>query len=52
MERVVKLEVKRGWGEVETIKIGRVQRRVLGLTAEEVGSRSWRTKSCLANSRA
>ena len=26
-----------GWGEVETIEVGHLQRRVVGLTAEEVG---------------
>ncbi len=25
------------WGEVETIEVGRLERRVVGLTAEEVG---------------
>jgi hypothetical protein len=34
---VGKLEAKRGWGEVETIEVGRLQRRVVGLTAEEAG---------------
>ena len=33
----VKLEAKSGWGEVETIEVGRLERRVVGLTAEEVG---------------
>jgi len=37
MEWVVKLEAKSGWGEVETIEVGRLERRVVGLTAEEVG---------------
>jgi hypothetical protein len=37
MEWVVKLEAKSGWGEVETIEVGRFKRRVVGLTAEEVG---------------
>ena len=37
MEWVVKLEARSGWGEVETIEVGRIQRRVVGLTAEEVG---------------
>jgi len=37
MEWVVKLEAKSGWGEVETIEVGRLQRRVVGLTGEEVG---------------
>jgi hypothetical protein len=34
---IIKLEAKSGWGEVETIEIGRLNRRVVGLTAEEVG---------------
>jgi hypothetical protein len=34
---VVRLEAASGWGEVETIEIGRLERRVVGLTAEEVG---------------
>ena len=37
MEWVVKLETRNGWGEVETIEVGRLDRRVSGLTAEEVG---------------
>jgi hypothetical protein len=37
MEWVVKLEAKSGWGEVETIEVGRLKRRVVGLTAAEVG---------------
>jgi hypothetical protein len=37
MEWVVKLEAKSGWGEVETIEVGRLERRVVGLTAEGVG---------------
>jgi hypothetical protein len=37
MEWVVKLEAKSDWGEVETIEVGRLERRVVGLTAEEVG---------------
>jgi hypothetical protein len=37
MERVVKLKAKSGWGEVETIQGGRFNRRVVELTAEEVG---------------
>lgn len=37
MEWVVKLEAKNGWGEVETIEVGRRERRVVGLTAKEVG---------------
>jgi hypothetical protein len=37
MEWVVKLEAKSGWGEVETIEVGRIERRVVGLTAAEAG---------------
>ncbi len=37
MEWVIKLEAKSGWGEVETIEVGRLERRIVGLTAEEVG---------------
>jgi hypothetical protein len=37
MEWVVKLEAQSGWGEVETIEVGRLKRRVVGLTAAEVG---------------
>jgi hypothetical protein len=36
MEWVVKLKAKSGWGEVETIEVGTIKRRVVGLTAEEV----------------
>jgi hypothetical protein len=37
MEWVLKLEAKSTWGEVETIEVGRLERRAVGLTAEEVG---------------
>jgi hypothetical protein len=37
MAWVVELEAKSGWGEVGTIDVGRSKRRVVGLTAEEVG---------------
>lgn len=37
MEFVVKLETKCGWGEVETIEVATIKRRVVGLTEEEVG---------------
>jgi len=37
MEWVVKLEARSGWGEVETIEVATIKRRVVGLTAEEVG---------------
>jgi hypothetical protein len=34
---VLKLETRNGWGEMKTIEVGRLERRVVGLTAEEVG---------------
>ena len=37
MEWVLKLEARSGWGEVETVEVGRVERRVSGLTAEGLG---------------
>jgi hypothetical protein len=37
MEWVLKLEASNGWGEMETIEVGRLERRVVGLTAEELG---------------
>jgi hypothetical protein len=37
MECVIKLEAKSGRGDVETIEVGKFERRVVGLTAEEVG---------------
>jgi hypothetical protein len=37
MEWVLKLEARNGWGEVETIEVGRLERWVVGLTAEELG---------------
>ena len=37
MEWTIKLEARRGWGEVETIEVGRLKRRFAGLTAGEVG---------------
>jgi hypothetical protein len=37
MEWVVKLEAKSGWGDVETIEVGRLERPVVGLMAEEAG---------------
>ena len=39
MEWVLKLEAKSGWGDVETIEVGRLERRVSGLTAEELVAR-------------
>jgi hypothetical protein len=37
MEWVIKLEAQSGWGGLETIEVGRLERWVVGLTAEEVG---------------
>ena len=37
MEWVLKLEAKSGWGGVETIEVGRLERHVVGLTQEEIG---------------
>src|ERR1700733_13481352 len=37
MQWAIKLQARSGWGEVEAIEVGRLQRRVLGLTADEVG---------------
>jgi hypothetical protein len=37
MEWTIKLEARSGWGEVETIEVGRLKRRAVGLTADEVG---------------
>jgi hypothetical protein len=37
MEWVLKLEARSGWGEVETIEVGRLERRVTGLTAGQLG---------------
>jgi hypothetical protein len=37
MDWVVKLEAQSGWGEAETIEVGRLRRRVVGLTADEFG---------------
>lgn len=37
MEWRIKLEATSGWGEVETIEAAHFKRRVVGLTAEEIG---------------
>ena len=37
MEWVIKLEAKSGWGEVEIIEVARIERRVVGLAAKELG---------------
>jgi hypothetical protein len=36
MEWMLKLEAKSVLGEVKTIEVGRLERRLVGLTAEEV----------------
>ena len=50
MEWVVKLEAKNGWGEVETIEVATIKRRVVGPTAEEVGVTLAEGKDLLGNS--
>ena len=47
MEWVLKLEAVSGWGEVETIEVGRLERRVTGLTAEELGLTLTESKTLL-----
>ena len=37
LEWTIKLEACTGWGEVEIISVGRLKRRVVGLTADEIG---------------
>ena len=37
MEWLLKLEAKSGWGDVETIDVGRLEQRIVGLTAEGIG---------------
>ena len=37
MEWTIKLEARTGWGEVKTIEVGRIKRRVMGLMAEDLG---------------
>jgi hypothetical protein len=37
IEWAIQLEARSGWGEVEAIEVARLKRRVLGLTADEVG---------------
>jgi hypothetical protein len=49
MEWVVKLEAKTGWGEVETIEVGQIKRRVVGLTADEIGLTLAEGKGLLAD---
>ena len=47
MDWVLKLETRNGWGEVETIEVGRLERRVMGLTVEELGLTLAATKNLL-----
>ncbi len=47
MEWTIKLETRTGWGESETIDVAHLQRRVVGLTAEEVGPSLAETKQIL-----
>jgi hypothetical protein len=49
MEWVLKLETRNGWGDVETIEVGRLERRVVGLTVEELGLTLAEAKNLLAN---
>jgi len=37
MEWTIKLESRTGWGEAETIEVGRIKRWTVGLTAEDLG---------------
>ena len=48
MEWRIKLEARSGWGEVETIEVARFKRRVVGLTAEEIGLSLEEAKQVLA----
>ena len=48
MEWVLKLEARSGWGEVETVEVGRVERRVSGLTAEGLGLTLAESKTLLS----
>ena len=34
---MVKLEARSGWQEIETIEVGRTERRIVRLTADELG---------------
>ncbi len=48
MEWGIKLEARSGWGEVETIEVAHFKRRVVGLTAEEIGLSLDEAKQVLA----
>jgi hypothetical protein len=52
MEWVVKPKARSGWGEEETIEVGRLERRVIGPTVEEIGLTLQRVRICLLTSRA
>jgi hypothetical protein len=51
VEWTVKIEAKNGWGEVQTFEVGRVSRRVHGLTASEIGLTLDQAKALLAELR-
>lgn len=51
MEWTVKLEAKFGWGEVRSFEVGRLSRRVQGLTADEIGLALGEAKALLAELR-
>ena len=44
----IKLEARNGWGEVETIEVASFKRRVVGLTADEIGLSLEEAKQVLA----
>ena len=48
MEWRIKLEARTGWGEIETIEVADFKRRVVGLTAEEIGLSLDEAKQVLA----
>ncbi len=48
MEWRIKLEARSRWGEVETIEVAHFKRRVVGLTAEEIGLSLDEAKQVLA----
>lgn len=48
MEWRIKLEARSGWGEVESIEVAHIKRRVVGLTAEEIGLSLDEAKQVLA----
>ena len=48
MQWTIRLEAKTGWGEVQTFDIGRLERRVVGLAAHEIGLMLDEAKAVLA----